>query len=242
MLVSSRDLCYLRPVPRKQIGDTCKWGHVLTEKDIRPANGWLQCKECMKRRYRERYHSNPEFRRRKRANEAAIRAADPNRRKRRSRTLAAENERRKERRKTDAEYAARQRELANAWQKRNRDRVAAYRRRSWAKASPALRIRVAINWRVIQSLRGNGKGGKSLVEALGYTIPELRAHLERQFQKGMSWANHGEWHIDHIRPVASFSFSSVDDPEFRECWAMSNLRPLWARDNLSKHAKRTHLI
>jgi hypothetical protein len=46
----------------------------------------------------------------------------------------------------------------------------------------------------------------------------------------------------HIRPVSSFTFTSADDTEVKACWALTNLRPLWKRDNLTKHARRTHLI
>jgi hypothetical protein len=72
---------------------------------------------------------------------------------------------------------------------------------------------------------------------LGYTKYELKAHLESQFTEGMSWDNMHLWHIDHIRPVASFDFDSTDHPEFKECWALKNLQPLWAKDNMSKAAK-----
>lgn len=63
------------------------------------------------------------------------------------------------------------------------------------------------------------------------------AHLERQFSPGMSWANYGRWHIDHDTPVARFNFDSAEHPEFKACWALTNLKPLWARDNLSKGAR-----
>jgi len=70
-----------------------------------------------------------------------------------------------------------------------------------------------------------------------YTIYELKIHLESLFTDGMSWDNIGEWHIDHIRPVSSFDFDSTDHPDFKKCWALDNLQPLWAKDNLSKGAK-----
>jgi hypothetical protein len=69
---------------------------------------------------------------------------------------------------------------------------------------------------------------------LGYTIEELMSHLEKQFTEGMTWENYGEWHVDHIKPMSSFKFESVDDPEFKECWKLENLQPLWEEDNLSK--------
>lgn len=129
---------------------------------------------------------------------------------------------------------------AKAWKAANPDRVREYKRRR-LRDSPAEvlnnRMRSAINQRV-----RTGKGGRSWRDVVGYGPEELMAHLERQFVKGMMWDNVGEWHIDHIVPLSSFAFDSVDDPEFRRAWALPNLRPLWAAENKSKYAKRTHLI
>lgn len=74
---------------------------------------------------------------------------------------------------------------------------------------------------------------------VGYTLADLRAHLEARFVDGMSWENIGAWHVDHRRPLASFDISGPDCPEFKAAWALSNLQPLWARDNLIKGAKWT---
>jgi hypothetical protein len=78
--------------------------------------------------------------------------------------------------------------------------------------------------------------------ALGYTVEQLRDHLEKQFRGRMSWANMGKWHIDHIVPISSFRISGLDDPEFRAAWALTNLRPLWKRDNMEKGSKQMFLI
>jgi hypothetical protein len=64
---------------------------------------------------------------------------------------------------------------------------------------------------------------------LGCTWEEAKAHFESLFREGMSWENHGEWHIDHIRPVSSFGMD-----ELHLMNHISNLQPLWAKDNLSK--------
>ena len=72
---------------------------------------------------------------------------------------------------------------------------------------------------------------------MGYTIDELKKHLESQFTDGMSWENRSEWHIDHIRPVSSFNFTTTDCEDFKKCWALNNLQPLWAKDNMSKGDK-----
>jgi len=84
----------------------------------------------------------------------------------------------------------------------------------------------------------NTQGRSNIVEKLlGYTIHDLRVHLERQFTKGMNWDKFmkGEIHIDHIHPKASFDL--LDSDEWRVCWSLPNLRPLWAKDNQKKHAK-----
>ena len=52
----------------------------------------------------------------------------------------------------------------------------------------------------------------------------------------------GEWHIDHIVPLASFVIAGPDDPELRRAWALTNLRPLWAKDNMRKGAKVETLL
>lgn len=76
----------------------------------------------------------------------------------------------------------------------------------------------------------------------GYTAQQLRSHLEAQFTKGMDWERFrlGEIHIDHIVPLSSFDLANPD--ELRRAWAMTNLRPLWAKDNLNKSNKRIYLI
>ena len=71
---------------------------------------------------------------------------------------------------------------------------------------------------------------------LGYSLDELYKHLEAQFTEGMTWENYGKggWHIDHIIPVCSFVYTTSDEPAFKECWALTNLRPLWEEENLAK--------
>lgn len=73
--------------------------------------------------------------------------------------------------------------------------------------------------------------------ALGYSFYDLYAHIASQFKEGMSWDNWGDWHIDHIKPLKLFRYESLDDPLFKEAWALSNLRPLWKVENLRKGCK-----
>lgn len=109
------------------------------------------------------------------------------------------------------------------------------------RAQPKHRVDSRMKTAIRLSLRGT-KAGRSWESLVGYTLEELVQHLERQFVAGMTWDNIGEWEIDHIRPKSMFKYVDASDPAFRECWSLTNLRPLWAQENRSKHAKVTHLI
>lgn len=108
---------------------------------------------------------------------------------------------------------------------------AAVRRQRMA-SSPTARLRKATAARMWAALKGRSDG--ALFSRLGYSLDILVAHLSERFQPGMSWDNYGRWHVDHIRPCASFDLS--DPAEFAKCWALDNLQPLWARDNIAKGA------
>jgi len=69
-------------------------------------------------------------------------------------------------------------------------------------------------------------------ELCGCSWDVLMEHIESQFKEGMSWENHGEWHIDHIRPCVSFNL--CDPQELFKCFHYTNLQPLWKKDNLMK--------
>ncbi len=71
--------------------------------------------------------------------------------------------------------------------------------------------------------------------ACGYTLEELRQHLQSQFTAAMTWENRGTyWEIDHIRPLAGFVIPDADCPAFREAWGLHNLRPLEKSENRAK--------
>ena len=101
---------------------------------------------------------------------------------------------------------------------------------------PKWNLSLRMSTRIRTALQ-RGKQGRSWTELVPYSLDELMFHLEAQFKDGMSWWNRGEWHIDHIRPIASFNFESTGDPAFKECWALENLQPLWAIDNIRKSDK-----
>lgn len=98
---------------------------------------------------------------------------------------------------------------------------------------PIYRIHVNISSQIRQSLI-DGKQGQSWELMVGFTLADLVRHLESQFQEGMTWDNYGEWHIDHRVPKSWYVFESVNDPEFKECWKLDNLKPMWGPENISK--------
>lgn len=107
------------------------------------------------------------------------------------------------------------------------------RRRHLRATSAAYRINDAVKVQIRKSLKG-AKNGRAWEGVVGYKLSDLMRHLECRFLPGMAWENHGEWHIDHIRPLCTFNFETPDDLQFREAWALANLQPLWAADNIRK--------
>lgn len=110
-----------------------------------------------------------------------------------------------------------------------RDRVNKAKRRRLA-SCPSARVVNSMRARMWAAVKGRSDG--ALFSRLMYSREELVAHLESRFQPGMSWANYGTWHIDHIRPCVSFDMTDACD--FEAAWALDNLQPLWASDNVQK--------
>lgn len=91
-----------------------------------------------------------------------------------------------------------------------------------------------------------GKRDRKLEELLGYSVEMLRSHLERQFKPGMTWGSYAGnnafkvkrvWVVDHIVPKRLF-----DESDAAAAFAITNLRPLWIRENLMKNGLRWHLL
>jgi len=98
---------------------------------------------------------------------------------------------------------------------------------------PAFRLSRNLRQRLKLALRSKGiKNPGAHRKLIGCDEHQLRAHLERQFKKGMTWANMGKWHVDHILPCSSFDLS--DPAQSARCFHFSNLRPLWAAENYAK--------
>lgn len=101
------------------------------------------------------------------------------------------------------------------------------------------RLQANLRRRVSNAIQNNrqGKAVKSAhtMELVGCPIPFLVEYIEKQFVEGMSWSNYGKWHIDHIKPCASFDLA--EEEQQKQCFHYTNLQPLWAEDNLKKGKK-----
>ena len=111
----------------------------------------------------------------------------------------------------------------------------AYQQNRW-KNDPEYKILCNLRNRVYQAIKGNSKSA-STMDLLGCSIEFLKSHIESQFEDWMTWDNYGydTWHIDHIKPCASFDMS--DPEQQKECFHYTNLQPLSASENMSKGAK-----
>jgi hypothetical protein len=149
----------------------------------------------------------------------------------------------------------RQRENKRRWAKEHTEKRATsckqyrlanpYRARAWAKkanikkrSTPRGKLNNSMAEGIRQSLTNGSKFGRHWEGLVGYTVDQLRAHLEKQFLPGMSWGNYGKlgWHVDHKIPLAAFNFQTPEDIDFRRCWALNNLQPMWGIPNIKKGA------
>lgn len=107
-------------------------------------------------------------------------------------------------------------------------------RREHMKININYRLSSYLRTRIYQTLKNINKSN-STRKLVGCSIEFLKQYLEQQFTKGMNWENYGKWHVDHIKLCCQFDLSKVS--EQKECFNYTNLRPLWAKDNLSRSKK-----
>jgi len=113
---------------------------------------------------------------------------------------------------------------------------------------PNFRIRKVVSKSIHRTLTmlGGSKSGQSCLKFLGYTMQDLREYIEKRFEPWMTWENYGKynakkwndydqmtwtWQIDHIIPQSDLLYVSMEDDNFKKCWALENLRPLSAKQN-----------
>jgi len=124
-------------------------------------------------------------------------------------------------------------EQKKQYYKNNKKRINELRRERM-KVDPLFKMSCNLRNRTSKAFKNKGYCKTSETqEMLGVDWEVCKAHIERQFKKGMKWSNHGEWHIDHIIPLAS----AKTEEGLKKLCHYSNLQPLWAEDNLIKSAK-----
>ena len=136
------------------------------------------------------------------------------------------------------------------WQSKNPEKILRYYKKyrtnnpdkikesqkKYEKSNPIYRIGKSLRCSMRRLLIGKNKSERTQV-LIGCSPDFLKQHLESLFTEGMTWENYGHkgWHVDHIRPCASFDLS--DPEQQKECFHYTNLQPLWWYDNLSKSDK-----
>jgi hypothetical protein len=104
-----------------------------------------------------------------------------------------------------------------------------YRRKKYNE-DPFYKMKSIIRCRVARFI---DRKTKSTSQILGCDWQTFKKHIQNQFQEGMTWDNHGEWHYDHIIPMSS----AQTEEEVYKLNHYTNIQPLWAEDNLKKSDK-----
>ena len=68
---------------------------------------------------------------------------------------------------------------------------------------------------------------------LGCDIQFFLLHIQNNFTNGMTFDNHGKWHLDHIIPLAT----AKTEEDVIKLNHYTNFQPLWREENLSKGFK-----
>lgn len=111
------------------------------------------------------------------------------------------------------------------------------RRNNRKREDPTSAMADRLRKRIGRAIRDYAPGMKlrQTGQYIGCTMDEFMSHIESQFLLGMTWGNRNLWHIDHKRPCVSFNLTDLEQQ--KECFHYTNLQPMWAADNIRKHAK-----
>ena len=186
-----------------------------------------ECKSCRLARDREHYSKNPDKLEELKEYQKQYRDSHKQRTKEYNRTYREQN--------IDT-IRTKQREYANA-NKVKRNKYQKERRYSLPTIRLKQNVSSVVNRAIKKASNGNSTKGGSTFEHLPYTPQQLKEHIENQFEPWMTWDNWGEWHIDHIIPQSVLLYDSLEHPNFQKCWALDNLRPLKAEENIYKSNK-----
>lgn len=119
------------------------------------------------------------------------------------------------------------------YRKNNKEKFANYQKERRA-SDPLFKLKGTLRNRIYTMFKfKDWEKNKHTEEILGANYNEVKQHIESTFQEGMSWGNHGEWHIDHKIPL---DLADTEEELYELCH-YTNLQALWAFDNLSKGNK-----
>ena len=94
-------------------------------------------------------------------------------------------------------------------------------------------IRGALGKSFKRACQGSFTKTSGTLEMLGCSYEHFISHITSQFTEGMTLENYGQWHLDHIIPLATASTLG----DILRLNHYTNFQPLWAKDNLSKGCK-----
>jgi hypothetical protein len=120
-------------------------------------------------------------------------------------------------------------EYMKNYRKEHKLKVKEYRKKY--RQTLIVKIKEYLRCRIWHALKGKCKSAQTM-KLIGCSIDFFKQHLEKQFKKGMSWQNYGQWHVDHIKQCWKFDLSKKSE-QFK-CFNYKNLRPLWAKENQSR--------
>jgi hypothetical protein len=137
------------------------------------------------------------------------------------------------------EYRQENPEYQKEYREENKEEIAEYQReyrRERRKSDPIFRMICSCRTRTNKAFKSQSlKKNHKTFDLIGCTPEFLRDYLASKFTPGMTLENHGEWHIDHIRPISSFNLNNPE--QVKVCFHYTNLQPLWGADNLQKSDK-----
>jgi hypothetical protein len=124
------------------------------------------------------------------------------------------------------------------------EKCKSYQRRYQLKYQKNNKLSYYISYGIWCSLKSN-KGGKHWEVFVTYTVEELALHLQGTIGLTTCFILSDFWqgfygsfyHVDHKKPVASFDKQMLQNPkskDFQECWSLTNLQLLPAKENLKK--------
>lgn len=133
------------------------------------------------------------------------------------------------------EVKERERKRVSEWRRNNKKWINSHKRKRIA-TDPQYAIASRLRCRLYYAIGRRGwKKAEKTQELLGCTFEFLKQHLESKFKNGMSWDKPNSFHIDHIKPLASFDLTDPEQQKAACHW--SNLQPLYPEENIRKGAK-----